>query len=799
MTITSEVGRAAYAGDGASTQFTVPFKFFQSSDLRVILQSANGVDSELTENVDYTVSGAGDEGGGTVTLATAPASGQTLTIILDPPRTQLTDYVSNDAFPAESHERALDRLTQQNIRALDIVSRALRLPDGDPNTLATLPGAAARANKFLRFDNNGDPEMAVGIDQSQTLSRSVIGQFLYPQTPEEVAAGVTPVNYAYPPLNVRRYGAALDGVTNDTAAFEAAAKVAHVMGGGEVVFDGPTVVRNITWRDKVSLRGIGNPTMTLDPAVATDVAIRAVGSVETGVALASNATSGSLSVAVADASGFSVGDWVLISEDTWIVPSTDGQRREINRIRAISGTTIYLQSRLIDSYTTSASAEIAKLNPVSGCKFRDFDIVVPVGTNGGGVAATYMVDFTFTGMTISGFAAVPGIRMTMCAFGRVTGNTFRGGQGSAVGGSSGLPFDVIQGSHHISCDHNILEDYNQVQFSMRTRHCRFAHNICRRAVDSAVNTHGDGNSDIVIEGNDIDGSEAIGIAVGFTANHTGDRRVTVRDNMIRNCGSFGITASSSAGKEHQEITIEGNVISAVKLTSSVTADLIQGVYCTDIIVRNNRLDGTTVGNDPDHGISLVNCTRAKVHGNKVRSLANGNGIQMTNCADYDIDGNEVSDIAVNNFYTSGSSGSAYIRNNYCDDNAVSIEPTVISYGNPWDVGVFTGTLTGVTGTVTDDIGYVRIGRHVTLNIRNGNSGTSNSTAAGITGLPQHLWPAREQRINGVSVMDSGNVVAGRMVISTNGSITLYTSLDGAPFTASGQKGFQKGVYVYSLA
>jgi|GEM_PF-5967315 len=218
MTITSEVGRAAYAGDGASTQFTVPFKFFQSSDLRVILQSANGVDSVLTENVDYTVSGAGDDGGGTVTLAKAPASGQTLTIILDPPRTQLTDYVSNDAFPAESHERALDRLTQQNIRAFDIVSRALRLPDGDPNTLATLPGAAARANKFLRFDNNGDPEMAVGIDQSQTLSRSVIGQFLYPQTPEEVAAGVTPTNYAYPPGDVRRYGAVGDGVTDDTAA-----------------------------------------------------------------------------------------------------------------------------------------------------------------------------------------------------------------------------------------------------------------------------------------------------------------------------------------------------------------------------------------------------------------------------------------------------------------------------------------------------------------------------------------------------------------------------------------------------
>jgi hypothetical protein len=44
----------------------------------------------------------------------------------------------------------------------------------------------------------------------------------YARTAAEIAAGVTPVNYAYAPGDVRRYGAALDGVTDDHVAFQAA-------------------------------------------------------------------------------------------------------------------------------------------------------------------------------------------------------------------------------------------------------------------------------------------------------------------------------------------------------------------------------------------------------------------------------------------------------------------------------------------------------------------------------------------------------------------------------------------------
>jgi hypothetical protein len=55
------------------------------------------------------------------------------------------------------------------------------------------------------------------------------------QTDAEIAAGVTPVNYAFPPLDIRRYGAIGDGIANDRDALQAAIDVAKVRGGAVVL------------------------------------------------------------------------------------------------------------------------------------------------------------------------------------------------------------------------------------------------------------------------------------------------------------------------------------------------------------------------------------------------------------------------------------------------------------------------------------------------------------------------------------------------------------------------------------
>jgi hypothetical protein len=128
MTVpTSTAKSGPYAGSGTTGPFTVGFRFLENSHIQVIRTSSTGVDTTLALTTDYTVSGAGGASG-SVTLVTALAVGQQLTIIRNVPFTQDADYVQNDAFPAESHERSLDKLTMQTQQLLEAVDRAAKLP-----------------------------------------------------------------------------------------------------------------------------------------------------------------------------------------------------------------------------------------------------------------------------------------------------------------------------------------------------------------------------------------------------------------------------------------------------------------------------------------------------------------------------------------------------------------------------------------------------------------------------------------------------------------------------------------------
>lgn len=110
MTVSSTTATISYTANGTQTAFTVPFYFLANGDL-VVETISSGVPTVKTITTDYTVSGAGDADGGTVTFLTAPTSGLTVRITRFVSPTQLVDYVANDPFPAETHEQALDRLT----------------------------------------------------------------------------------------------------------------------------------------------------------------------------------------------------------------------------------------------------------------------------------------------------------------------------------------------------------------------------------------------------------------------------------------------------------------------------------------------------------------------------------------------------------------------------------------------------------------------------------------------------------------------------------------------------------------
>jgi len=123
MTISTQTFRFSYVSTGG-TVYPYTNKILSQDDLTVYVQSVL-----KTIGTDYTVSGVGSSAGGNVTLLAAPTVGHTILITKDGVEiTQETDYVENDAFPAESHENALDKLTNIAQKIWDYTRRSIKLP-----------------------------------------------------------------------------------------------------------------------------------------------------------------------------------------------------------------------------------------------------------------------------------------------------------------------------------------------------------------------------------------------------------------------------------------------------------------------------------------------------------------------------------------------------------------------------------------------------------------------------------------------------------------------------------------------
>jgi len=88
----------------------------------------------------------------------------------------------------------------------------------------------------------------------QFLSAAVIGSVLWPRTAAEIAAGVTPTSYAYPPLNVQRYGTTWDAI-------QTAINVANAASGGCVYLPAGQYTKasasTINMRSNVRITGDG--------------------------------------------------------------------------------------------------------------------------------------------------------------------------------------------------------------------------------------------------------------------------------------------------------------------------------------------------------------------------------------------------------------------------------------------------------------------------------------------------------------------------------------------------------------
>ena len=159
MTVSSTTVKNSYSGNGSTTQFAYTFKIFADSDLQVIIRSSTGTETTKTITTHYTVAGAGDASGGSITFTSGntPASGETVVIRRNVPQTQAIDYIANDPFPAETHEEGLDRATLVAQQISEEADRSIKLSRTNTMTSTEFTiGATDRANKVLSFDSTGE-------------------------------------------------------------------------------------------------------------------------------------------------------------------------------------------------------------------------------------------------------------------------------------------------------------------------------------------------------------------------------------------------------------------------------------------------------------------------------------------------------------------------------------------------------------------------------------------------------------------------------------------------------------------
>ena len=147
--LTDNAPRVSYSvSQGATTtSFAVPFEFFDTTDLKVVV---DGTTKTITTH--YTVSG-GNGSTGTVTMSvTGATGGSTVIIYREIPLSRTTDFPASGAFPIATLNTELDRTVALFDDRKDRIDRSIRLLDTDDAATMTLPTKDNRKGTVLGFN-----------------------------------------------------------------------------------------------------------------------------------------------------------------------------------------------------------------------------------------------------------------------------------------------------------------------------------------------------------------------------------------------------------------------------------------------------------------------------------------------------------------------------------------------------------------------------------------------------------------------------------------------------------------------
>lgn len=175
MSFANQNSRWTYAPNGVTTTFVYDNKILAAADLVVTWYGSDGSTLVLP---GYSVTGAGNDNGGTVVFNAAPAAtaGSLIVIERRTPAVQAGDFLDFLQEPAQTRQARFERamaLAQEFTKAQQ---RMLLLSPLDADGAFTLPPAASRINKALLFGPDGKPMVG------SPLAAGVLAVSAYVQT-----------------------------------------------------------------------------------------------------------------------------------------------------------------------------------------------------------------------------------------------------------------------------------------------------------------------------------------------------------------------------------------------------------------------------------------------------------------------------------------------------------------------------------------------------------------------------------------------------------------------------------------
>lgn len=366
MTLSTTTTLVRYTGNAATTVFPYTFRILAATDLVVTQRDASSlVETTLVYPTDYSVSGVGNTSGGSVTLNSAPATGDLIVIRRVLPITQGTSIRNQGSYFPETHETVFDRQTMVDQQHEEALGRTFALPSTlDPADYdMSLP--IPEAGQVLAWTTSG-------LTNSSVASGDVVlpGEGRVTDTLSTYLAN----NYVY---NVLDYDAKGDGVTDDTDAFDAAI-VALVAAGGGVLRIPYTPAGYVVSRVLIQS---SNVWVMADPSVSikrTAAGGASQGMLEflgaqtaTTTTLSASAALAAVSLSVASESGFAAGDWIEIESSLQL--GSAPYLYEYNRIDSTSAGALGLKWATRNAYsTTGPTVTVRKLS-----------VLTNVGVSGG--------------------------------------------------------------------------------------------------------------------------------------------------------------------------------------------------------------------------------------------------------------------------------------------------------------------------------------------------------------------------------------------------------------------------------